>query len=449
MFRRFLALALALGLAALVGVTVKFPHIAVGETAQPLNVTIQPKKPTLVCAGPVFVNGGQNGVTIGSFTSSGSVNVVGQNSGTLIAQVSSGEKVLTGTETGSKNFNAVQSQATNQKLAFGLSASNCVPGTSSAWLVAGDNSVGREALLVLANPSAVDATVSLQLYGVSGPIQGAGLSGISAPAGQVTVLPLAAFAPKTETFSVFVESRGAQLGIWLQQKTIRGLTPGGLDLVGVSAEPKKQVSIPGVFLRDVASLNQMATADTDFADTKPLLRITAPGDQDASFTAQVQGADGSSFGNVIQGAVPAGTTRDFALEDLTNGNYSVTVSADEPIVAGVRFSRLSSGKPDFAWAQSVAPTKLNGGFTTVNAGNTKLSVMNVSNVAATVTIDSKAYTVAANNNIAISLAPGKRYTIGSSSGVAVSQVVDISGGIATVPVLDYQSVGGKLLVRLR
>ncbi|MEY3856193.1 MAG: hypothetical protein RJA45_663 [Actinomycetota bacterium] len=449
MFRRVLSMLLVVGLALAIGLWLKLPEIQVGVSPAAQSIKVQPKEPTLVCPGPVFVNGGQSGVTLGSFTQSGTVTISGHDDTSTINLTATGEKLLTGHAVGSKGFNAVQGQFANGQQAFGLAAANCVPGANQAWLVAGDNSIGREALLVLANASSVDATVSLQLYGTSGPIQGAGLSGISAPAGKVTVLPLSSFAPKAETFAIQVTSRGAELGIWLQQKTVRGLTPGGLDLVGVSAEPAETVLIPGVFLRNSAALSNLASANKDFADTKPILRVTAPGDVDANFTAQIQGADGASFGNVLQGTVPAGSTRDFALEDLTDGNYSVQISSDQPVLGAVRYSRLSGSLPDFAWAQAVAPTKLDAGFTALAGATTKLSIVNGGKEKASYTVQGVNYSIAANSNVVVTVTAGTRYSIRSSQPLAVSQVIDIKGGVGVVPILDYQNVGGTLKVLVR
>lgn len=449
MFRRISALLLVLGAAALLATSVKIPTVRVGESQAPQVITVQPKQPTLICPGPVFVNGGQTGVTLGSFTQSGTARVTGFDSGTAITKTIYTQTLLTGTSTGSKEFNAVQTQFATGKQAFGLASANCVVGANSAWLVAGDNSIGREALLILANPSAVDATVSLQLYGPSGPMQGAGLNGISAPAGKVTVLPLSSFAPKAETFTMEVASRGAELGIWLQQKTVRGLTPGGLDLIGVSAEPAKRVSIPGVFLRNTTALSQLANSQSDFTDLKPMLRVTAPGGKGVTFTAQLQGAEGSSYGTVLQGEVSPGSTKDFELEDLADGNYTMLVEANGPILASVRFSRLSGAKQDFAWAQSVSPVKLNAGFTTAENVKTKLSVMNPNSAQATFTLAGRTYRVAGNSNLAVDLRPGAHYSISSSAALSVSQVIDSNGGVSVSPVLDYQSVGGKIKVTVR
>jgi hypothetical protein len=449
MFRRILSLlvVIAAGFGLLQGLT--FPKLPVGLKPVPQLVNVQPKLPILVCPGPVFVNGGQNGVTLGSFTQTGAVEIVGTDSTNSISMQSTAEKVLPGNSIGSKNFNAVQWQAANVNQASGLSAANCVPGTNTAWLVAGDNSVGREALLVLANPSAVDATVSLQIYGTSGPIQGAGLSGISAPAGQVTVLPLSSFAPKTETFAIEVSSRGSELGIWLQQKTVRGLTPGGLDLVGASAAPSKLVDIPGLFLRNSTALNALASGNQDYSDVKPILRVSSASGQSANFTAQIQGADGSSFGNVIQGTVPAGSTRDFPLEDLTDGNYSIHISADQPVVAAAKFSHLGGSKPDFAWACSVAPKVQDSGFTTARGAVSKLSITNSNDAEVKITLNGQNLAVPANSNLVVPLVSGKNYSIKSSLAVSASQVVDLHGGVAVLAVIDYVSVGGKIKVNVR
>ena len=449
MFRRLLAMLLVVGLGVAIGLWLKFPVISVGASPAAQSIKVQPKEPTLVCPGPVFVNGGQSGVNLGSFTQSGTATISGHDDSLTINLNATGEKLLTGHAVGSKGFNAIQGQFANGQQAFGLATANCVPGANQAWLVAGDNSIGREALLVLANATTVDATVSLQLFGTSGPIQGAGLSGISAPAGKVTVLPLSSFAPKAETFAIHVSSRGAELGIWLQQKTVRGLTPGGLDLVGVSAEPAETVLIPGVFLRNSAALSNLASANKDFADTKPVLRVAAPGDKDANFTAQVQGADGSSFGNVLQGTVPAGSTRDFPLEDLTDGNYAVQISSDQPVLGAVRFSRLSGSLPDFAWAQAVAPTKLDAGFTSLVGATTKLSIVNGSKEKATYKLQGVEFSIPGNSNLVVTVSAGTRYSIHSDQPLALSQVIDVKGGVGVAPIIDYKNVGGTLKVLVR
>lgn len=449
MFKRILAL-VATACAAVGSVLfISFDTVTVGDVGQTKTVEVSGKTPELVCPGPVFVNGGEDGTKLGTFVQSGSVHIEGRDGAGSLVKSANSQTVLRGSVDGSKGFNAVQLQAAAGTQAFGLAAASCVPGSSDAWIVAGDNSVGREALLVLVNPGAVDATVNLELLGTSGPIQGSGLSGISAPAGKTTVLPLASFAPKAETFAVHVSSRGSSLGIYLQQKTVRGVIPGGLDLIPVSSAADKKLVIPGVFIRTTAKLTQLQNADKNFADTAPMLRVTAPGGKDATFTAQVVGSDGSSFGTVVQGTVPAGSTKDFVITDVADGDYAVQFDSDQPVLASVRYSRAAGSLADFAWATAVAPSKLDAGFTAPSAAVSKLSLVNVAGKPVTVKLSGQSYTVKENSNIVIALTAGRSYQIASNGDLASSLVIDKSFSIAVAPVIDYRSNGGTFKVNIR
>lgn len=449
MFKRILALVAVAAAGALSVTFLNFAPATVGEIGKTKTVEVAGRTPELVCPGPVFVNGGEGGTKLGTFVASGSVQIDGRDVAGVISKTVTSQTKLNGTADGSKNFNAIQLQNAAGTQAFGLAAATCVPGTNDAWIVAGDNSIGREALLILVNAGAVDATVNLELLGTSGPIEGTGLSGISAPAGKTTVLPLASFAPKAETFAVHVTSRGSNLGVYLQQKTIRGVTPGGLELVGTTAPADKKLVIPGVFLRTSVKLAALVTADQNFADTKPLLRVTAPGGKDATFTAQVVGSDGSNFGTVIQGTVPAGSTKDFDISDVTDGDYAVQFDSNQPIMASVRYSRAVGSVADLAWATGVTATKLDAGFTAPSGTVTKLSLVNPGAEPVTVKLSGQPHTVGANSNLVVALSAGKNYQVTSNGAIAASIVIDKSFALAVVPVIDYHSSGGTLKVNIR
>ena len=449
MYKRLLSLALVAGLAVLALVVLPSPKLQIGATNEALEIAVEPKQPQLICPGPVYVNGGETGLKLGNFTQSGVSKIFGRDGENSIALSASGIQTLDGAVAGSKDFNAIQLQNASLKLATGLAVANCQPGQNEAWFVAGDNSIGREALLILVNASKVDASVSLQLIGTNGPIQGTGLSGISAPAGKVTVLPLAAFAPKASTFAVQVSSRGAALGMWLQQKTIRGLTPGGLELVGPTAMAQKSLEIPGLFIRSSAKLLSLAASQPDYVDTKPILRVFATGDEETTFTAQVQGADGTSFGTVIQGTLSAGTVRDFDLGELADGNYVIHIDANQPIMASASYSRIGSAQPDFTWVTAIAPTKLDAGFTAVGAGISKLSIANPGAQAGKFTINGRTVALAGNSNTVVNLTAGTSYRISSNVPMVASQVIDIASTVAVAPVLDYRSVAGVVKVTVR
>lgn len=449
MFKRLLSLLTVLSTLVLLGMFLKAPPLEVGSVTKGQSVTVQAKQPALICPGPAFINGGANGVTLGSFTQSGDVSIAGKDGDVSIAATSPSYRKYPGTVADSKGFHAIQTQIAESKTLFGLTSTNCVSGANQAWLVAGDNSVGREALLILANPTPVDATVSLQLYGTNGPIEGSGLSGISAPAEKVTVLPLAAFAPKTAIFSVQVSSRGAELGIWLQQKTVRGLTPGGLDLVSPTAFPAKSLEIPGILLRTTSALASVANSSTDVEDAKPILRLTSASGSDAHFTAQVQGADGSSFGTVIEGTVPANSTKDFDLPDLTDGNYAVHVDSDVEVVGAVRYSRMAGSSYDFTWSAAVTASKLDSGFSTVKGVASSISVVNPNKEQVELLLNGATYKLAGNSNQVISLSPGSNYSVTSTASIAASVVVEHKVGVGVFPVIDFRGVGGQVKVTVR
>jgi hypothetical protein len=237
--------------------------------------------------------------------------------------------------------------------------------------------------------------------------------------------------------------------MWLQQKAIRGLTPGGLDLIGPTPAAQKVVHIPGLFIRTSDKLATLAESDSDYADTQTSLRVAAPGNSDAVFTAQVQGADGTSFGTVIQGTVPAGTVRDFELTDLADGDYIVQITSNEPVMASARLNRIGSGEPDLAIASAVPATKLDAGFTTAPAGISKLSIVNPGSKAGSFTINGRTQPIPAESNLVVFLAPSTSYRLSSTVPLSASAVIDVAWSIAVVPVLDYRSVTGQLKVVVR
>jgi hypothetical protein len=163
----------------------------------------------------------------------------------------------------------------------------------------------------------------------------------------------------------------------------------------------------------------------------------------------VQGADGSSFGTVIQGTVPAGTVRDFELTDLADGNYIVQITSNEAVMASARFSRIGSGEPDLAIASAVHPTKLDAGFTTAPGAVSKLSLVNPGPKAGSFTINGRTQTIPAESNLVLALAPATSYKLSSTVPLSASTVIDIASAIAVVPVLDYRSVTGQVKVVVR
>ncbi|MFW8745689.1 DUF5719 family protein, partial [Mesorhizobium japonicum] len=157
---------------------------------------------------------------------------------------------------GSGLLAGAQSQIAAADDESGLAAAACAEPSGSTWLVGGATTTGRTTLLTLANPTQVDATVTLAIFGEKGVVQAPGLSGIVVTAGAQRVIPLAGFAPDLASPAIHVTARGGRIVASLQQSTVRGLDAGGVDLVGATADPSTSLRIPGIRVLGAAAVAQ-------------------------------------------------------------------------------------------------------------------------------------------------------------------------------------------------
>ncbi|AIY03565.1 hypothetical protein ART_3966 [Arthrobacter sp. PAMC 25486] len=238
----------------------------------------------------------------------------------------------------------------------GLAAATCQTPSNELWLSGASTSIGRTAVLSLANSSASPATVSLDLYSGQGPVQTAGGKGLAVAPGAVKQVVLAGLAPDQELLSVHVKSVGGAVSAVIQQSILRGLTPGGIDYLAPVQAPATTLSIPGVRVQapDVAA---KISAQDGYADASTAMVITVPGARDAVVEVKAYGPKGQVAlpdGGVFTAA--AGTASSMALTGLPEGNYSFSVSSDESVTATVRM--VNSTKPgdavDVAFAPSTA-----------------------------------------------------------------------------------------------
>ena len=219
---------------------VPLPTVAI----QPPSVEVepQPADEVRVCAGAILRLGDETGQDAGTGVALGDPSVrsaaVG---GTLRPGVLEATDAGTGgtsaapavfqlTPEPGATLAAAQSQVVDDEGFSGYAATACAEPSGSVWLVGGATTIGRTTLLTLANPTEVDATVSLSIFGENGAVTAPGMSGIHVAAGSQRVLSLAGFAPELLSPVVHVESRGGRVAAWLQQSITRILDPGGVEL---------------------------------------------------------------------------------------------------------------------------------------------------------------------------------------------------------------------------
>ncbi|AOY56374.1 DUF5719 family protein [Candidatus Rhodoluna planktonica] len=431
--------------ALLVATTFALPELNVvaGSLPNAELKTAKAKDLTLVCPGELFRSGGSSGTQIGVFDPVGSAGTrvyfadpVGVSlevaNGSYTAQDPSGRAVQ-----GSTLLSVLQTQVITGSSMAGLAAASCQQPATNVWLLGGSTALGREALLVLRNPGNVDSTVSLKLYSEAGELASAALSGIAVPAGKTTVFNLSAVAPKTKTFVVQVLAKGGAIGAWIQQKAVRGLIAGGVDYVMPSQPAQLRQVITGLFIRGSKDAAELAANATDYQDLAPVLRVFVPGDQAATFTAQVVGATANTFGTVLRQQVAGGTVAEFELAGLLDGDYAIILESDQPIQVAAKVSRTFKAKnpnTDFAWLPSLPALTAKQIIPVPQNGISKLSL----------------YSTSSQTLQTIELPKGANFALPETDQpMFASLVLDIDGSLAVIPVMDYKNSGGTVAVSLR
>lgn len=429
--------------------------ITVGEVPTATEFDVQAKALALICPGAAMNTGGATGTSVGSFNRLGAATISKNSTVGISASDIGGATLLTAAganEQGSVALNAGQLQNAASARLNGLLGASCQAPSAENWLLGGDTSTGRETLLLLSNPSTVPATVNLDVYAEGGRVQASGLSGIAVSAGETQVVPLSSLIPETRAFAVHVQSRGASVGSWLQQRTVRGLLYAGADFVSPVTEFGKSLSIPGILVRGAKDAAALIAINDDYADLMPALRVFNSSDKAATFTAQIFGANDKTFGTVIRESVPANSVKDFTITGLADGDYAAFVSSEQNIAAAVRLPRSDKTKKpntDFTWLQSAQQLSGAQQITAPAAGISKLALTNSSTQAITVALGASSVTVAAQSTLVLKVNPGAISLKIAEGKIGGNLVVDVSGAITNLALTDYRNSGSRVAVRVR
>jgi len=246
-----------------------------------------------------------------------------------------------------------QSQSVSTETLRGFAAAACGEAVADAWLVAGATNLGRSGLVLLSNPTAVAATVDVRVVGEAGAVEAPSALGIIVPAGSQRVLSLAGLAPNLVSPVVHVTSTGGAIAATLEQSTIVGLAPAGMELTGTTAAPATTQVIPGLVVPQSGGVE--AVEDHADGDDFPIVRLFAPGNAPVDVSIGVV-PEGGSGGSTIEATLDPGRTLDVPLGVLDAGSYTVRVEADAPVVAAARASvggteglTDAAAPSDFAW----------------------------------------------------------------------------------------------------
>jgi hypothetical protein len=283
-------------------------------------------------------------------------------------------------------LSGAQSQQVDEGDFVGLAAADCGLASGDIWLAGGATTVGRTTLLTLANPSEVPATVDLDLFGEDGAIAAAGTSGIIVPANGQRVISIAGFLPEVVSPVVHVRSSGGQIVAELQQSTVRGLDPGGVDIIGATQAPSVSNVIPGLLITNLEAVQALRSGGPGFDDLTTMLRLFAPGEGSVAVTINVIPEDGQATGTSFALDLDAGLVVDVALEELETGNYTVQVESSEPVLAAARVSSAFESATDFAWLAAAPPLQERAQLTVAPGPSPALHLSNTASSDAVVTL---------------------------------------------------------------
>jgi hypothetical protein len=446
------------------------------------SYSVKPADLSLVCPGPLFRSGGESGTNLNVIERSGTADLyyTADGSGQLAQQSVSGSAnsniELGGSRvfgssgisdaTSLTNLNTDQDSAQGSSVLTGsstqlsaigsmrgLAAASCQQPSNDFVIVGGSTLAGREALLVLTNPSPIDATADLRIFTDLGEVSVSGLSGISVPAQSTTAISLASFAPTVPSLALQVQSQGAKLAGWIQARAVRGTAATGVDWISPNPQASATSVLPGLVIRGTRVINQTIASEEN-SDAGHALRIFAP--EGANVTVQIVSSEADVFGAVFTGIIEPGTVSDFPIAELKDGNYSVFVSADKPVYSGLRVARGNPGassRLDFAWV-TPAEELLTDRAVAIPADGDSILVLGNSGPTASKVLVQNLRTGA---SVRVSVPTLGSATVDLSGPASISQapgvyatvVVLIEGQISDLDIRDPRNLGSEVKVRFR
>ncbi len=423
------------GLAALgiAGYAVAFVPSPLGTGIAPLTTIVAPDTVTrsIICSGDVVGHVGDS-ASISGVAATTRMMTSGNETVDLAMDNTTNGSVVTHTGD-SMLVAASEYAAVHNDSISGYLATECGDPLNEQWLVGGSTTTGRDSILTISNGSDVESRIDLDIWGASGQVDAPGSKGIVIPARSQRSYSVAGFAPDEASPVVRVVSNGAAVWATLQTTDVRGLVPGGLDRVGPVAEPTTAVAFPNLHIGSEASIGAVL-ADSAYSDITPALRFLAPGDTDATVSITLDPyAKGDT--NVVTATIPHGSTLDIPLAEVSEGDWSITITSDQPIVAAARvgFHDVKSGITDIAWA-SAAPAQI-GTATVFVPGGSSLGLVNPTASDADVMVGSGdvvvTVTVPAHGSLFVPVNVGL-VTIKSTTDIANAVFISTKDGIATL-----------------
>lgn len=319
------------------------PQLRILEIAQSQTKTftqsVEPEPLRIYCPGGAVLQGGEAGTEIGSFE------VVSE--ATLAVSGETDQENLPGSiETGKliTSPNLAEAQSTlllagnqifevREKRMSGIASLNCAQPANQGSFITGNNAVGTESLLIVSNPHEVETVVDLEVFGLAQPTK----QKLVLAAGEQKYLSLSGLAGDAAAYGLRFKSLGGPVSVVMQQRTISGLKPTGIENSDWLIEPSALGTFPIVKV-----LGSQLSPEIEL--TQPTLRVYNPAETTAQIAVSLVSSSSSKQVNIT---VEPNQISDTKL-DLPDGNWSATFNSNTEVFAAVR-NPVFGQAADYEW----------------------------------------------------------------------------------------------------
>lgn len=237
----------------------------------------------------------------------------------------------------------------------GVAAATCGRATTEVWFAGLGTELGHRPRLTLVNPEQTAAEADVMLYGPDGLVEAPALLDVVVPPRGIVSFELDAVAPDLEQLAVEIRVQIGRVTAGIRDVRVGGLDSLGVDWVPPAVPPATRTVVPGV----------------SGGSGPRLLHLVAPGDLDTRVQLRLLTPTGAITPSGLEEIeVPAGTVRAVDLADVTGSEVSaVELTADQPVVAGLRVVGDLSTPQEMAYTAGAAPLGGPAVATDVRAGN--------------------------------------------------------------------------------
>lgn len=226
----------------------------------------------------------------------------------------------------------------------GLASAACVSGQVDSYLIGSQMSVGTSNDLVLVNLSSAPTTVQLEALGSSGFLQASSVANIVVDARAVKRVSLDGAIDGDERLALHISAPTGAVAAFVQETALDGAKPAGVSWISPASSSKNLV-IPAV---------SIPHDSVDF----PRVRIANFEDETATVTLALRSLEGEDVREELSDIkVSAHSVLDIPLDGIDGDMYSVVITSDIPVSAGVElvYRQNEDSLREIAWASALTP----------------------------------------------------------------------------------------------